>query len=58
MNNQNEKLSASTNRKFSPPNPDLSNLTSEELDKLKKVLIKQQQFENEVEQSLGLHFII
>jgi hypothetical protein len=53
MDSRNEKLSPSLNRKNSPPNPDLSNLTSEELDQLKRVLIKQQQFENEVEQSLG-----
>lgn len=42
-----------TPRKLSPPKPDLSNLTQDELEQLKKVLLKQEQFENELEESIG-----
>ena len=36
-----------------PPNPDFSNLTPDELDQLKKVLQKQEQFESEIEKSVS-----
>ena len=39
-------------RNMSPPEMDLSNLTEEEIEQLKKVLQKQEQFENEIEQSI------
>ena len=46
--------SEATSRLPAPPplQPDLSNLTPDELDQLKKVLKKQEQFETEIERSV------
>ena len=39
-------------RRLPPPQPDFSNLTPDELNQLKKVLQKQEQFETEIEKSV------